>query len=133
MYVRRRHTKKEAEEMNITAFMNLMVILVPFLLITAVFSKIASTETIGGEVVNYANSYNSFLELFYLMLKVGLGFGVLLLIVSPFLASFTGRRSAVLFVLIFLAPLMRFCVAELPSSLLFPSTIHKCISRANIA
>lgn len=30
---------KEAEELNITAFMNLMVILVPFLLITAVFSR----------------------------------------------------------------------------------------------
>jgi len=29
----------QAEEMNITAFMNLMVILVPFLLITAVFSR----------------------------------------------------------------------------------------------
>jgi biopolymer transport protein ExbD len=44
MYVRRKHTKKETEEMNITAFMNLMVILVPFLLITAVFSKIAILE-----------------------------------------------------------------------------------------
>lgn len=30
---------KDAEELNITAFMNLMVILVPFLLITAVFSR----------------------------------------------------------------------------------------------
>lgn len=44
MNVRRKHTRKETEEMNITAFMNLMVILVPFLLITAVFSKIAILE-----------------------------------------------------------------------------------------
>jgi len=35
---------KEAEELNITAFMNLMVILVPFLLITAVFSRLAVIE-----------------------------------------------------------------------------------------
>ncbi|MDH5392657.1 MAG: biopolymer transporter ExbD [Gammaproteobacteria bacterium] len=40
---RKRHLKDD-EEMNITAFMNLMVILVPFLLITAVFSKIAILE-----------------------------------------------------------------------------------------
>lgn len=39
---RRRH--KETAELNITAFMNLMVILVPFLLITAVFSRLAVLE-----------------------------------------------------------------------------------------
>ncbi len=41
--IRRRHRRRHAEpsEMNITAFMNLMVILVPFLLITATFSQIA--------------------------------------------------------------------------------------------
>jgi biopolymer transport protein ExbD len=39
---KRRH--KEAAELNITAFMNLMVILVPFLLITAVFSRLAVLE-----------------------------------------------------------------------------------------
>jgi biopolymer transport protein ExbD len=33
-----------AAELNITAFMNLMVILVPFLLITAVFSRLAILE-----------------------------------------------------------------------------------------
>ena len=41
------HSKKflkEAEELNITAFMNLMVILVPFLLITAVFSRMTVLE-----------------------------------------------------------------------------------------
>jgi biopolymer transport protein ExbD len=34
----------ESAELNITAFMNLMVILVPFLLITAVFSRLAILE-----------------------------------------------------------------------------------------
>lgn len=41
---KRKNHIKDDEEMNITAFMNLMVILVPFLLITAVFSKIAILE-----------------------------------------------------------------------------------------
>lgn len=40
----RRHRHKETAELNITAFMNLMVILVPFLLITAVFSRMAILE-----------------------------------------------------------------------------------------
>ena len=39
---RRRHTGDA--EINITAFMNLMVVLVPFLLITAVFSQISILE-----------------------------------------------------------------------------------------
>jgi biopolymer transport protein ExbD len=39
----RRHSADIAE-LNITAFMNLMVILVPFLLITAVFSRLAILE-----------------------------------------------------------------------------------------
>ncbi len=38
---RRRRAQLEAAELNITAFLNLMVILVPFLLITAVFSRVA--------------------------------------------------------------------------------------------
>ncbi len=38
------HRRHEAVELNITAFMNLMVILVPFLLITAVFSRMAILE-----------------------------------------------------------------------------------------
>jgi len=37
---RRARRKLESTELNITAFMNLMVILVPFLLITAVFSRL---------------------------------------------------------------------------------------------
>ncbi len=45
MYRRARLNRHhEPVEMNITAFMNLMVILVPFLLITAVFSRIAILE-----------------------------------------------------------------------------------------
>ncbi len=42
--MRRRKSKKSREmnaELNITAFMNLMVVLVPFLLITAVFSQVS--------------------------------------------------------------------------------------------
>ena len=39
---KRRHA--ETPEMDITAFMNLMVVLVPFLLITAVFSRLAIIE-----------------------------------------------------------------------------------------
>jgi biopolymer transport protein ExbD len=41
---RSRSHRDEAVELNITAFMNLMVILVPFLLITAVFSQVAILE-----------------------------------------------------------------------------------------
>ena len=41
---RGRHHDHDTAELNITAFMNLMVILVPFLLITAVFSRLAILE-----------------------------------------------------------------------------------------
>ena len=44
MYQRRSMRRHEVAELNITAFMNLMVILVPFLLITAVFSRVAVLE-----------------------------------------------------------------------------------------
>jgi len=39
-----RHHRLAPEPLNITSFMNLMVILVPFLLITAVFSRMAILE-----------------------------------------------------------------------------------------
>jgi len=39
-----RRPKKEPPELNITTFLNLMVVLVPFLLITAVFSRITILE-----------------------------------------------------------------------------------------
>lgn len=44
--IRRRRIRRQHEpaELNITSFMNLMVILVPFLLITAVFSRMAILE-----------------------------------------------------------------------------------------
>jgi len=42
--LRSRSRHRETVELNITAFMNLMVILVPFLLITAVFSQVAILE-----------------------------------------------------------------------------------------
>lgn len=41
MFLNRRRKRKEVQtELNITAFMNLMVVLIPFLLITAVFSQV---------------------------------------------------------------------------------------------
>lgn len=40
---KRRNTEQEAE-LNVTAFLNLMVVLVPFLLISAVFSQVAILE-----------------------------------------------------------------------------------------
>jgi biopolymer transport protein ExbD len=40
----RRRRRAETPELEITAFMNLMVVLVPFLLITAVFSRLAIIE-----------------------------------------------------------------------------------------
>ena len=44
-YARRRHARKHpAVELNITAFMNLMVVLVPFLLMTAVFTHLTILE-----------------------------------------------------------------------------------------
>lgn len=44
MKLARRKMVKDVVELNITAFLNLMVILVPFLLITAVFSRITILE-----------------------------------------------------------------------------------------
>ena len=46
MLRRRRGSRRDSDtaDLNITAFMNLMVILVPFLLITAVFSRLAVLE-----------------------------------------------------------------------------------------
>jgi len=50
------HRNVETAELNITAFMNLMVILVPFLLITAVFSRLAVLElNLPGSSTEAAN------------------------------------------------------------------------------
>jgi len=53
----KRRTKENAYEIDVTTFLNLMVILVPFLLITAVFSRLTIVElnlpsTAGGPVNN---------------------------------------------------------------------------------
>ena len=40
----RRRTKESAHEIDVTTFLNLMVVLVPFLLITAVFSRLTIVE-----------------------------------------------------------------------------------------
>lgn len=53
---RSRH--KEQEEMNITAFMNLMVVLVPFLLVTAVFTHLSIIELHLPSLGNGAASKN---------------------------------------------------------------------------
>jgi biopolymer transport protein ExbD len=58
---RRRH--KESAELNITAFLNLMVILVPFLLITAVFSRLAVLELNLPNVQSQAQNEPPELEL----------------------------------------------------------------------
>ena len=44
MKLRRRRLLQDTVELNITAFLNLMVVLVPFLLITAVFSRMTVLE-----------------------------------------------------------------------------------------
>ncbi|VAW62923.1 hypothetical protein MNBD_GAMMA10-2667 [hydrothermal vent metagenome] len=41
---RYRRTDKEVQELDVTTFLNLMVILIPFLLITAVFSRVTILE-----------------------------------------------------------------------------------------
>ena len=56
-YRRYKRFEKEPPELNITTFLNLMVVLVPFLLITAVFSRLTIVElnlpsTAGGPASN---------------------------------------------------------------------------------
>ena len=60
---RRHHNRKEREETrgpDVTTFLNLMVVLIPFLLISAVFSRVTIMElsvptSAGGSVVNTPN------------------------------------------------------------------------------
>jgi len=40
----RRRSKEQPQQLDVTTFLNLMVVLIPFLLITAVFSRIAIVE-----------------------------------------------------------------------------------------
>lgn len=44
MHSHRRRLRRDPVELNITAFMNLIVVLVPFLLTTVVFSRVATLE-----------------------------------------------------------------------------------------
>lgn len=53
----RKKRNKETPEVDVTTFMNLMVVLIPFLLVTAVFSRITIMElnlptSAGGQIVN---------------------------------------------------------------------------------
>ena len=57
---RRKRGPQETPELNITTFLNLMVVLIPFLLISAVFSRITIMElsvptTAGGGAANKPN------------------------------------------------------------------------------
>jgi biopolymer transport protein ExbD len=60
---RRHHNRREREETrgpDVTTFLNLMVVLIPFLLISAVFSRVTIMElsvptSAGGSVVNTPN------------------------------------------------------------------------------
>ncbi len=54
----RRHSSPDSGDINITAFMNLMVILVPFLLMTAVFSRITILELNLPEAASQAHQDN---------------------------------------------------------------------------
>jgi biopolymer transport protein ExbD len=57
----RRRTKGPAHEIDVTTFLNLMVVLVPFLLITAVFSRLTIVElnlpSAAGGATNEADSF----------------------------------------------------------------------------
>ncbi|MDX1516067.1 MAG: biopolymer transporter ExbD [Woeseiaceae bacterium] len=61
---RRHHYKrrsKDAHELDVTTFLNLMVVLVPFLLITAVFSRLTIVElNLPSSAGNAANNNDSF-------------------------------------------------------------------------
>lgn len=64
----RRNRMQETVELNITAFMNLMVILVPFLLITAVFSRMTVLDLTLPSLDAAASQKTD--EVFYLQLTV---------------------------------------------------------------
>lgn len=64
----RRNRMQETVELNITAFMNLMVILVPFLLITAVFSRMTVLELTLPSLDAAASQKTD--EVFYLQLTI---------------------------------------------------------------
>ena len=57
----KRRTKENAYEIDVTTFLNLMVVLVPFLLITAVFSRLTIVElnlpSTAGSAVSDADNF----------------------------------------------------------------------------
>lgn len=57
----KRRTNKPEHELDITTFLNLMVVLVPFLLITAVFSRLTIVElTVPSSATGAASSKDGF-------------------------------------------------------------------------
>lgn len=60
---RRNIRRRETSNVDVTAFLSLMVILVPFLLITAVFSRITILELEGSAKENTRSSPDSGLQL----------------------------------------------------------------------
>ena len=57
----KRRTKGDAHEIDVTTFLNLMVVLVPFLLITAVFSRLTIVElNLPSSAGGPSNNENSF-------------------------------------------------------------------------
>jgi len=60
---RRRTTRRETSNVDVTAFLSLMVILVPFLLITAVFSRITILELEGLSDTNAQRSLDNPVQL----------------------------------------------------------------------
>jgi biopolymer transport protein ExbD len=70
-----RRTPKEAPELNITTFLNLMVVLVPFLLITAVFSRITVLELSLPTGEGSSNSQKQELSIEVIVRQQGLEIG----------------------------------------------------------
>lgn len=54
-------------------------------LLATQISKLAAVDTVGGEVTDVATALATYTDLFYKLLWVGIGIGVLLLLISPLL------------------------------------------------
>ncbi len=96
--IRRKHGKhREAPELDITAFLNLMVVLVPFLLVSAVFSRItimgliaAFTAVANANPAEKADLLSASISVAMNTTAFGLMAGIPLLIFHAFLTSRTG-------------------------------------------
>jgi len=84
-----RRLEKEEPELNITTFLNLMVVLVPFLLITAVFSRITIMELSLPTGAGGSTSNKQQLSIEVIVRKNGLdiGNGRQILVRLPFLTD----------------------------------------------